>query len=201
MRKITLVKPSQASKEIVEVYDDIVKTRGGKGWLPPIWGFFGKDPAIVKAMWGMIKRLEWTETKTPRYILVATALVGAQEVNCKRCVNFHQTQLIQKEGLTAQQVNRILNFEESYKNGSLAEAEYLALKLGECVALAKEFGDQDYESLTKHYSDEQIFEIIMAALAESVLSRYGSVMARFDQSDDWPTQFMLSAEYAKVVSK
>jgi hypothetical protein len=201
MRKITLVKPSEASKEILEVYDDIMKTRGGKGWLPPIWGFFGKDPAIIKGMWGMIKRLEWTETKTPRYILVATALIGAQEVNCKRCVNFHQTQLIQKEGLTAQQVNRILNFEESYKKGDLTEAEYLAFKLGECVTLAKELSDQDYESLTKHYSDPQIFEIIMAALAESVLSRYGSVMAKFDQSEDWPTQYMLSDEYAKVVGK
>lgn len=201
MRRIKLVKPDEASPEVKEIYDDIIKTRKGKGWLPPIWGFFGKDPIILRSMWSMIKRLEWSETKTPRYLLVSISLVGAQELDCKRCVNFHQTQLIQRENLSPEQVSRIMNFEESYRKGELSEKEYLAIKLGECVALAKEFEEEEWEALTKYYTDEQVFEMIMVALVESILSRYGTVMARYDESAEWPTEFILSDDYAEVISK
>jgi len=201
MRRIKLVKPQESDPDVKSVYDDIINTRGGKGWLPPIWGFFGKDPTIVRAMWSMIKRLEWSKTKAPRHLLVSIALVGAQDLGCRRCVNFHQTQLIQRENIPPERVNKILNYEEFYKRGELSEAEYIALKLGDCLALSKEFTNDDWERLTKHYDDEQIFEMIMVALVESILSRYGSVMAGYDESSDWPSEYVLSKEYADVISK
>ncbi len=38
VEKVCLVKPSEASKEVAEVYEDIRKTKG-PNYLTPTWGF------------------------------------------------------------------------------------------------------------------------------------------------------------------
>ena len=197
MNKLELTRPQEATGEVARIYRDIIRVRGQRG-LVPVWGFFGRDPAVLRSMWTLIKRLKHRKTATPKEVLIGIALVGAQRVGCERCVTTHETELIEVEGLTRDWVECLRGYEESYREGKISEKLYAGLSFGENVAFGKELPPEEWERLNQLYTSEQIFEMIMIALVESCLARYGVVLAEFDESTKWPREYTWSDKYREV---
>lgn len=199
-KSLELMMPDEATGDTRTVFDDIIATWGPRR-LVPIWGFFGRDPKVVRSMWTLIKRLKVETKHTPKEYLFAIAIVGAQGTGCDRCAKTHENELIRGANMAPELVNRLSNYEKAYEEGHISREMYLAIKFGESVWFAKEISEKEWEEVSETFSSEQIFEMIMLALIESCLSRYGAVLARYDESIEWPSQHLPGADYRKVVTK
>ncbi len=114
VKKVCLVKPDDATAEAAEIFEDIRRVKGPK-FLTPTWGFFALDVDLLRHWWGLTKRLQMSEGDLPKPLLNSISLICAAEVDCPRCINNHQTHLIEHFGMTEADVVEILNFETSSK--------------------------------------------------------------------------------------
>jgi len=196
--KVSLVKPHDASGEIAEIFEDIRRTKGDK-FLTPTWGFFAIDVDLLRHWWGLTKRLQMTEGDLPKPLLNSISLICAAEVDCPRCINNHQTHLIEHFGLSYEEVNDILNFE---KSPNVEESVKAVLRFARKVAFNEGTTEADFEALRKFgYSDKAILEIVSMAMLESGMARHAVGVAPFEDGDLWPRENVPSAFYGENVNR
>ncbi len=194
-KKVTLVKPADATGEIAEIFEDIRRVKG-ENFLTPNWGFFALDADLLRHWWGLAKRLQTDAGKSavPRTLLNSISLVCSAEVNCVRCINNHQTHLIEHFGWTEADVVEVLNFENSTKVDAMTKA---VLRFARKVAFAEGTTDEDFAALREHgISDLGIAEIVSMAMLESGMARHAVGVAQFEDCDQWPLENLPSADYA-----
>jgi alkylhydroperoxidase family enzyme len=192
--KVSLVKPGEATGEIAEIFEDIRRVKG-PNFLTPNWGFFALDVDLLRHWWGLAKRLQMSEGALPKTLLNGISLVCAAEVNCVRCINNHQTHLIEHYGMTEADVVEILNFENSTKVDAKTKA---VLRFARKVAFAEGTTEEDFQELRKHgVSDIGIAEIVSMAMLESGMARHAVGVAPFEDCEKWPRENLPSAAYAE----
>ena len=192
--KVSLVKPAEATGEIAEIFEDIRRVKG-ENFLTPNWGFFALDVDLLRHWWGLAKRLQMSEGDLPKTLLNGISLVCAAEVNCVRCINNHQTHLIEHFGMTEQDVVEILNFEQSTNLDAKTKD---VLRFARKVAFSEGTTEEDFEALRNHgISDVGIAEIVSMAMLESGMARHAVGVAYFEDCDQWPQENLPSAAYAE----
>jgi alkylhydroperoxidase family enzyme len=199
-KKVTLVKPADATGEIAEIFEDIRRVKG-ENFLTPNWGFFALDVDLLRHWWGLAKRLQTTAGKSalPKPLLNSISLVCSAEVNCVRCINNHQTHLIEHFGWTEADVVEILNFENSTKVDAMTKA---VLRFARKVAFSEGTTQEDFQELRRHgVSDVGVAEIVSMAMLESGMARHAVGVAQFEDCDAWPLENLPSAAYAGAVKK
>ncbi|MFN3657517.1 MAG: carboxymuconolactone decarboxylase family protein [Pseudolabrys sp.] len=199
-KKVTLVKPADATGEIAEIFEDIRRVKG-ENFLTPNWGFFALDVDLLRHWWGLAKRLQTAAGKSalPKPLLNSISLVCSAEVNCVRCINNHQTHLIEHFGWTEADVVEILNFENSTKVDDMTKA---VLRFARKVAFAEGTTEADFQELRRHgVSDVGVAEIVSMAMLESGMARHAVGVAQFEDCDAWPLENLPSAAYAGAVKK
>lgn len=188
---IRLVKPEEATGEVKEVYDEIMRVEG-PSWLVPLWGFFAIRPKLLRHVWNTLRTLEIDDGPTPRHLQSAISLIVAQNVGCLRCANYHEETLKQRMGVSQEWVDKIRNFEES----DLPEKEKVALRFGRKVGLGVELEPSEFKALRDHgYTDEQITEMAYIAIFEAGLARHAYVLAQYEDALDWPSEHTPSTFY------
>jgi alkylhydroperoxidase family enzyme len=196
--KVSLVKPQDATAEIAEIFEDIRRTKGAN-FLTPTWGFFGLDVELLRHWWGLTKRLQMSAGSLPKPLLNSISLVCAAEVDCPRCINNHQTHLIEHFGMTEADVVEILNFENSSKVDDKTKA---VLRFARKVAFAEGTTEEDFQELRKHGVDDLgVAEIVSMAMLESGMARHAVGVAPFENGDEWPRDNLPSAVYAQNVNQ
>jgi alkylhydroperoxidase family enzyme len=198
VKKVTLVKPNEATGEIAEIFEDIRRTKGPK-FLTPTWGFFALDIDLLRHWWGLTKRLQMKRGDLPEPLLNSISLVCAAEVDCPRCINNHQTHLIEHFDMKEEDVQEILDFENSKKVDEKTKA---VLRFARKVAFNEGTTDADFETLREHaVTDRGIAEIVSMAMLESGMARHAVGVAPFEDGDDWPRDNLPSTFYGKNVNK
>jgi alkylhydroperoxidase family enzyme len=196
--KVALVKPDQASGEIAAIFEDIRRVKG-PNFLTPTWGFFALDVELLRHWWGLTKRLQMASGALPKPLLNSISLVCAAEVDCPRCINNHQTHLIEHFGMTEADVVEILNFETSTKVDAKTKA---VLRFARKVAFAEGTTEDDFAELRRHgISDVGVAEIVSMAMLESGMARHAVGVAPFENGDEWPRDNLPSAVYAANVNR
>ena len=195
--KIKLVQPQQANGEVNEIFADIRRVKGDK-FLTPTWGFFALDKDLLRHWWGLTKRLQMSDGDLPKPLLNSISLVCAAEVDCPRCINNHQTHLIEHFGLTPDDVADILDFEVSPKVDAKTRA---VLRFARKVAFNEGTTEQDFAELRHHgVSDVGVAEIVSMAMLESGMARHAVGVAPFENGDEWPRENLPSTTYAENVN-
>jgi len=196
--KVSLVKPDQATGEIAAIFEDIRRVKG-PNFLTPTWGFFALDVELLRHWWGLTKRLQMASGALPKPLLNSISLVCAAEVDCPRCINNHQTHLIEHFGMTEADVVEILNFETSTKVDAKTKA---VLRFARKVAFAEGTTEEDFAELRRHgISDVGVAEIVSMAMLESGMARHAVGVAPFENGDEWPRDNLPSAVYAANVNR
>lgn len=196
--KVRLVKPDAADDEVAAIFDDIKKTKGAN-FLTPTWGFFALDPELLKGWWTLTKRLQMTPGSLPKPLLNAISLVCAAEVDCPRCINNHQTHLIEHFGMSMDDVMDCLEFE---KSSTLDPMWRDVLRFARKVAFNEGTTDEDFQALRDHDIDDVgICEIVSMAMLESGMARHAVGVAPFENGDDWPKKNLPSAFYSENVNR
>ncbi len=198
MDKVKLVQPDMADPEIAEIFEDIRRTKG-PNFLTPTWGFFGLDKELIKGWWILTKRLQMTPGSLPKPLLNAISLVCAAEVDCPRCINNHQTHLIEHFDMTTDDVMDCLDFENCE---TLDPMWRDVLRFARKVAFNEGTTDEDFERLRGHGIDDVgICEIVSMAMLESGMARHAVGVAPFENGDDWPKDNLPSAFYGENVNR
>jgi len=196
-QKVKLVQPKDATGETARIFDDIRKTKGAN-FLTPTWGFFALDVELLRHWWGLTKRLQMTEGAVSKPLLNSISLVCAAEVNCPRCINNHQTHLIEHFGMTADDVMEILDFENSAKVDAKTKA---VLRFARKTAFNQPVEAADFDALRQHgITDVGVAEIVSMAMLESGMARHAVGVAQFENGDQWPRDNLPSQTYAENVN-
>lgn len=197
VQKVKLVQPNDATGETAKIFEDIRKTKGAN-FLTPTWGFFALDIELLRHWWGLTKRLQMTEGAVSKPLLNSISLVCAAEVNCPRCINNHQTHLIEHFGMSEDDVMEILDFENSTKVDEKTKA---VLRFARKTAFNQPVGEGDFAALRKHgISDVGVAEIVSMAMLESGMARHAVGVAQFENGDEWPRDNLPSKTYAENVN-
>jgi alkylhydroperoxidase family enzyme len=139
-----------------------------------------------------------TEGVLPKTLLNAISLVCAAEVNCPRCINNHQTHLIEHFGMKEDDVMELLDFESSTK---VDEKTKSVLRFARKVAFNEATGDEDFNALRRHgITDVGVAEIVSMAMLESGMARHAVGVAQFENGDEWPRDNLPSKTYAENVN-
>lgn len=198
LKKVELLKPAEATGEIAEIFEDIRRVKG-PNYLTPTWGFFALDVDLLRHWWGLTKRLQMAQGDLPKPLLNSISLVCAAEVDCPRCINNHQTHLIEHFGMTEAEVAETLNFENSTKVDAKTKA---VLRFARKVAFAEGTTDEDFQELRHHgVSDVGVAEIVSMAMLESGMARHAVGVAPFEDGDRWPRENLPSKAYAENVNR
>ena len=198
MDKVKLVQPQNANEEVARIFDDIRRTKGAN-FLTPTWGFFALDIELLKGWWTLTKRLQMTPGSLPKPLLNAISLVCAAEVDCPRCINNHQTHLIEHFKMTTDDVMECIDFENSTTLDPLWKD---VLRFARKVAFNEGTGEADFQALRDHGIDDVgIAEIVSMAMLESGMARHAVGVAPFENGDDWPKENLPSAVYAENVNR
>jgi alkylhydroperoxidase family enzyme len=198
MDKVKLVQPDVADDEVAAIFDDIRKTKGAN-FLTPTWGFFALDIELLKGWWTLTKRLQMTPGSLPKPLLNAISLVCATEVDCPRCINNHQTHLIEHFGMTVDDVMECLDFENSTVLDPMWKD---VLRFARKVAFNEGTADKDFQALRERGIDDVgIAEIVSMAMLESGMARHAVGVAPFENGDDWPKDNLPSAFYSENVNR
>jgi alkylhydroperoxidase family enzyme len=196
--KVRLVQPNMADEEVAAIFEDIRKTKG-PNFLTPTWGFFALDIELLKGWWTLTKRLQMTPGSLPKPLLNAISLVCASEVDCPRCINNHQTHLIEHFKMSIDDVMECLNFEHSTILDPMWKD---VLRFARKVAFNEGTADADFQALRDHGIDDVgIAEIVSMAMLESGMARHAVGVAPFENGDDWPKDNLPSALYAENVNR
>jgi len=196
--KITLVKPDQAHGEVAEIFADIRRVKGDR-YLTPTWGFFALDVDLLRHWWGLTKRLQMMDGDLPQTLRNAISLVCASEVDCPRCINNHQTHLIEHFGMNADDVAEILDFENSDKVDARTKA---VLRFARKMAFTEGLTDEDFQALRDNgVTDRGVVEIVSMAMMESGMARHAVGVAQFEDGDAWPRTNLPSAFYGENVNR
>lgn len=196
-QKVKLLKPADAKGEIASIFEDIRKTKGAN-FLTPTWGFFALDVDLLRHWWGLTKRLQMAPGALPKTLLNSISLVCAAEVDCPRCINNHQTHLIEHFGMTVDDVMEILDFENSKK---VDEKTKSVLRFARKVAFNQGTTEADFAALRKHgINDVGVAEIVSMAMLESGMARHAVGVAPFEDGDAWPRENLPSKTYAENVN-
>ncbi|MGE4221316.1 MAG: carboxymuconolactone decarboxylase family protein, partial [Alphaproteobacteria bacterium] len=167
--KVQLVKPDAADDEVAAIFDDIRRTKGAN-FLTPTWGFFALDIELLKGWWTLTKRLQMTEGSLPKPLLNAISMVCAAEVDCPRCINNHQTHLIEHFNMSMDEVMDLLEFETCER---VPEMWRDVLRFARKVAFNQGTTDEDFQKLRDHGIDDVgVCEIVSMAMMESGMARH-----------------------------
>ena len=198
IKKVQLLQPNDAKGEIAEIFEDIRRVKG-PNFLTPTWGFFALDVDLLRHWWGLTKRLQMAKGALSKPLLNSISLVCAAEVDCPRCINNHQTHLIEHFGMTEADVVEVLNFEKSTKVDDKTKA---VLRFARKVAFAEGTTDEDFQELRRHgVSDVGVVEIVSMAMMESGMARHAVGVAPFENGDEWPRENLPSQHYAENVNR
>jgi alkylhydroperoxidase family enzyme len=198
IEKVCLLKPNEAKGEIAEIFEDIRRVKG-PNYLTPTWGFFALDVDLLRHWWGLTKRLQMTEGALPKTLLNSISLVCAAEVDCPRCINNHQTHLIEHFGMKEEEVAEILDFENSDK---VDEKTKSVLRFARKVAFAEGTTEADFAALRRNgVSDIGVAEIVSMAMMESGMARHAVGVAPFEDGDRWPKDNLPSKFYGQNVNR
>src|SRR5690606_13381261 len=176
----------------------IRRVKGDK-FLTPTWGFFALDIDLLTHWWGLTKRLQMQEGDLPQTTLNSISLICAAEVDCPRCINNHQTHLIDHFNLTQDDVFEILDFENSTKVDEKTKA---ILQFARKVAFSEGTTDDDFNALrAQGVTDRGIAEIVSMAMLESGMARHAVGVAPFEDGDSWPRNNLPSLFYGANVNR
>ena len=133
------------------------------GFRPNDLLIMARNPALTKAL-GELVNVIYSPAAISIELKTMIALIGSSVAGCRYCQS-HNTHGAVKLGINKEKIAAIWEYSES---PLFSEAERAALDVSRAAAMTpNEVTDKMFEKLKKHYSEEQIIEIV------SVISLFG----------------------------
>ena len=170
--------PHLAPVPLSEVQDEDIRQRfehyrNTRGFTPNSIMTMVRRPDIVRAFMALNQAVLYEGT-VPTETKMLVSLACSYAAGCRYCQS-HMTNLASLYQASDAKIAALWNFEASdLFNDAERAAIRLALKAG---AVPNEASAADFDELKKHYSDEQIVEIVASIALFGYLNRWNDTMA------------------------
>lgn len=140
-------------------------------------------PEILKAVGGLWQTVMGSGTVEPG-LKWLVGYLASMSAGCKYC-SAHTATGANTSGVPAEKVEAVWEYETS---PLFTEAERVALRIAQCAGqVPNAVTDEDFEQLKKHFTSEQIVELISVVAVYGFFNRFNDTMAT--ELEGTPRQF------------
>ena len=153
-----------------ERFDHYERTRG---FVPNSILTMARRPRIAEAFMDLNQAVLYEGT-VPEELKMLVSLVASQAAGCRYC-QAHMANLAHIYRASAEKIAAVWEYETS---PLFSEAERAALRLSHKAALQPNLADEsDFAELRRHFSDDEIVEIVATIALFGYLNRWNDTMA------------------------
>ena len=143
------------------------------GFIPNSLRILARKPKILEAFSNMA-HAAWAPGAVEPYLKGLVAHIASRSAGCVYC-SAHTTGMAIERGSGAEKIEHIWAYETS---GLFSDAERAALRVAQGAALAPNaVTDEDFAELKKHWTGEQIVEILAIISVFGFLNRWNDTLA------------------------
>ena len=164
--------------------------QNSNGYIPNSYRILAHRPEILMAFMGLSKAVIRDEGTLDRGFRFLIAYISSSTAGCQFC-QAHNIQSAAKWGVSAEKLDAIWSYEES---PLFTEAERTAFDLARAASVTPNaVTDEEFERLKRHFSTEQIVEILSVVSLFGWLNRFNdSLGTELEESTlDWAAGFGL----------
>jgi uncharacterized peroxidase-related enzyme len=157
-----------------ELKDHFAKAPNNLGFIPNSWLILQRRPAILRAF-SQLTGAVWDpkDSTVPRPLKRLVAHVASKAAGCQYCMA-HTIEGALHMGVEEQKLAAIWDYQTS---PLFTEAERVALDFAFAAAQQPNtVSDEDFAAMRKHYSEEQIVEIVAVISVFGFLNRFNDTM-------------------------
>ena len=148
------------------------------GFVPNSMLTLGRRPDLLRAFAGMSGAVLGGGSVAPE-LKQLVAFVASSAAGCRYC-QAHTSHAAERRGVEAEKIEAAFQFDsdDNEKSDLFSDAERAALRLARDAALVpNETGEQHFAELHKHFSDEEIIELVAVVSMFGWLNRWNDTMA------------------------
>ena len=164
--------PRAAMPELEDVFQRAEKALG---FVPTSFFALGRRPEIARAFSRLAREVIGPRGTVPLALKNLVAYVASHAVGCRYCSAHMGLAAARIEGVSTEKVAAAFEYETS---PLFDAAERAALRLAQnAAAVPNAVSDEDFAQLRKHFSDEQIVELVGVICIIGWLNRWNDTMA------------------------
>jgi uncharacterized peroxidase-related enzyme len=168
------VKPLDRSKLSEELEQVLAGTESRMGFLPNSQLIMAYKPKLLQAFGQLANAVNGPDVRTPRALRALVGHMASRSAGCQYCVA-HTGDGAHHANIEDQKLAAIWQYETS---PLFSEAERAALRLAQCAAsVPNAVSDADFVELRKHFSDEEIVELVAVIAFFGFLNRWNDTLA------------------------
>lgn len=169
--------PKLAREDVTEELDEVFRrNEAAGGMVPNAWHIMAHVPGIARAFVELALQTMRTERSVPTALKWMVAHVASRAAGCNYCM-LHAVSngdSMARDDATRQKLDAVWEFEQS-PLFSDAERAALRVALGAGV-VPNAVTDADFEALKRHFSSEEIVEIVAVIALFGFLNRWNDTM-------------------------
>ena len=171
MNRVQPLRLEDLSEDSQEVFKPIVERMG---FIPSSQLVMARKPKLLRAWINLARAVYDPEASISLQLRNMLALASSSVAQSSYCMA-HASSNSARSGVPEEKISAILEFESS---DLFTEAEKAALRFAKhAAAVPNKVTDQDMAELRKHYSDDEIVEMMAVVAAFGFLNRWNDSMA------------------------
>jgi uncharacterized peroxidase-related enzyme len=168
------VKPLDRSKVPPDCEAVLAQTEKRMGFLPNSQLIMAYKPNLLKAFGQLANAVNGPDVKTPRALRAMVGHMASRSAGCQYCVA-HTGDSVHHASVEDRKIAEIWQYETS---PLFSAAERAALRFAQAAAAVPNAVDEsDFVELRKHYSDEEIVELVAVIAFFGFLNRWNDTFA------------------------
>ena len=177
------IKP-RARKDVPELEPVLSQTEKRMGFLPNSQLIMAYKPKLLQAFGQLSQAVNDPANKTSRPLRALVAHMASKSAGCQYCVA-HTGESAHNASVEDKKIAAIWDYETS---PLFSEAERAALRFAQSgAAVPNAVTDADYDALRRHFSDEEIVELVAVIAYFGFLNRWNDTLGT--ELEDSPLSF------------
>lgn len=161
-------------EDVPELEPSFSATEKRMGFVPNSQLVMAYKPRLLQAFTQLGQAVYDPANKTPRQLRTLVANMASKSAGCQYCVA-HTAESAHNANVEDQKIAAVGQYETSH---FFTEAERAALRFTQrAAAVPNAVTDEDFSALRKHYSDEEIVELVGVIAYFGFLNRWNDTLA------------------------
>lgn len=163
--------PRESIKGLDDTFDFV---KGRLGFVPNSMLILARRPDIARAFGQLNATINGPTSSITPQLRNLVSQMASRDAGCGYCMA-HTTHTAERVGISTEKEAALWNYETS---PLFSDAERAAMRVAQRAArVPNEVTDEDFRELRKHYSDEQIVDIVAVIALFGFLNRFNDTMA------------------------
>ncbi|MBI1194892.1 MAG: carboxymuconolactone decarboxylase family protein [Gammaproteobacteria bacterium] len=171
---MTRISP-RARADAPELEDVFARAEKALGFVPNSFFVMARAPEIMRAFSRLSREVIGVPGKVPLGLKRLVAYMASRSAGCQYCSAHTAESAVAVDGVDPEKIRRIFEYETC---DLFTEAERAALRMAQAAgSVPNEVTDADMDDLKRHFSEDEIVELVAAVCLFGWLNRWNDTMA------------------------